>query len=330
MAGPEQPATAAAAAARVSRAGAVLGCLGLASSLFVVMRLLETWHGSSVPRARSISVLGQTLSYPTANFAAVVVLVLALLGLAVTVAAITGMARELTAARRFERSVPVTGRVGDALVIADDRPRAFCAGLLRPRIYVSSGAVAALDATALQAVLLHERHHARCRDPLRLACGRVAARALFFIPGLGELVARQQTLAELSADETTINAAPGNRSALARAMLGFYDGSRPGDPVGIDPARIDHVLGEPPDWRFPVLLCLPALAVIAVLAGLGALAGAAASGSATLAPPLLSSRPCIMVLAAVPGAMAFAALRLRAMTSHGAREKHAPTSSHGA
>lgn len=327
MAGPQQPA--AAAAARVARAGAVLGCLGVASSLFVVMRLLETWHVSPAPRAQHLGTRTDS-ELPDGE--------LRRRGRAGARTARTGRRRcgdhrhgtRAHSLRALERSVPVTGRVGDALVIADDPPRAFCAGLLRPRIYVSSGAVAALDATALQAVLLHERHHARCRDPLRLACGRVAARALFFIPGLGELVARQQTLAELSADETAINAAPGNRSALARAMLGFYDGSRPGDPVGIDPARLDHVLGEPPDWRFPVLLCLPALAVIAVLAGLGALAGAAASGSATLAPPLLSSRPCIMVLAAVPGATAFAGLRLRTMTSHGARERHAPTSSHGA
>jgi hypothetical protein len=242
---------------------------------------------------------------------------------------IAGMAREVTAARGFRRSLPATGRLDGAVVIPDDRPRAFCAGLLRPRVYVSSGAVATLDGEAPQAVLLHERHHGQRRDPLRLACGRVAVRALFFIPGLGDLVDRQQALAELSADETAMNAAPENRSALARAMLGFCDGARPGDPVGIDPARIDHVLGEAPAWRFPGLLCLLALAVIAVLVGLGTVAGAAANGSASLAPPLLSGRPCVMVLAAITGLVTFVGLRLRSVTVT-KRLGHARTGPRGA
>src|SRR5689334_25123789 len=120
MTGPDQPA--AAAAGRVARAGATLSVLGLGSSLFVVMRLLETWHVSSLPSSDRISVLGQTVSYPVANLAAVVVLVLALLGLAVTLTAITGIMREVTTATRFQRSLQATGRLGDAVVIEDDRP----------------------------------------------------------------------------------------------------------------------------------------------------------------------------------------------------------------
>ena len=146
-------------------------------------------------------------------------------------------------------------RIDDALVIRDERPHAFCAGLLRPQVYVSTGAVAMLDEATLEAVLAHERHHARRRDPLRLAAGRVLARSVFFVPGLRELVSRQQALAELSADESAVSAAAGNRSALARAMLMFSDASAPDSAVGIDPARVDHLLGEPLSWRFPATLC---------------------------------------------------------------------------
>jgi hypothetical protein len=87
-------------------------------------------------------------------------------------------------------------------------------------------------------------------------------------------------------------------------------------PVGIDPARIDHMLGEPPDWRFPVLLSLLAFAAILVLAGLSLPAGAAASGSAGLALPVLSSRPCVMVLAAIPALAGVVVLRLRGRPLH--------------
>ncbi len=301
------------AAARVFRAGILIGALGLASSLFVVVRLAETWRVTPHATSHKISVLGQTLSYPTANFAAVAVVFLALLGFAVTMLTMLGAVRELAASIRFGRRMRASdpGLVDeDAFVFADERPRAFCAGLLRPRVYVSSGAVAILDEPALHAVVLHERHHARRRDPLRLATGRVLARALFFIPGLGELTRRQESLAELSADESAVNAGAENRSALARAMLSFCDEAESGETVGIDPARVDSLLGEPPNWRFPALLCLVALSVLALITAFAVLAGQVASGSATLAAPFLSSRPCIVVLAMIPAALSLIVLQL--------------------
>ena len=284
---PGQPA--ALAAAGVARAGALLATLGLGSSLFAISRPLESWRVTPAATSHEISVLGQTLSYPAANLAAVAVVALAALGLAVTAMTVAGAWRELAATRRFARSIHdcEPRPLGDAWVVPDERPRAFCAGLIRPRVYVSSGAVALLDETALRVVLAHERHHASRRDPLRLAAGRVTARALFFVPGLGKLVRRQEALAELSADEGAVAGAPGNQSALARAMLSFSDNSGPDEVVGIDPARVDYLLGEPPSWRFPVVLCLGALSLIALLAAAGMLAGQVAVGATSLAPPFL-------------------------------------------
>jgi hypothetical protein len=303
---------AATAAARVSGAGILLGALGLASSAFVVVRLIETWRVTPDATSHQISVLGQKLSYPAANFAAVVVVFLALLGLAVTVMTVVGAARELAASVRFGRRMRAAdpGPLEDVFVFEDERPRAFSAGLINPRIYISSGAAAMLDGPALHAVVLHERHHARRRDPLRLATARVLSQALFFMPGLRELVRRQRALAELSADESAVNAGEENRSALARAMLGFSDNSESGEVRGIDPARVDHLLGEPPQWRFPALLCLAGLSVVALITAVATLAGQVASGSATLAAPFLSSRPCIVVLAMIPAAVSLIVLQL--------------------
>ena len=294
--------------------------MGLASAVFVVVRLLETWRVTPHATSRyQISILGQRLSYPAANFAAVVVVFLALLGLAVTAMTVFGAAQELTASVRFWRRMRASDPelLDDAFVFGDERPRAFCAGLVRPRVYVSSGAVALLDRSALHAVMLHECHHARRRDPLRLATGRVLARALFFMPGLRELVRRHQALAELSADESVVHAGEENRAALARAMLGFSDNSASGEMAGIDPARVDHLLGEPPSWRFPALLCLAGLSVVALITAVAALAGQVASGSATLAAPFLSSRPCMVVLAMIPAALGLMILQLVRSVSSG-------------
>jgi hypothetical protein len=304
---------ASAAATRVTRAGTLIGATGLASSLFVVWRLVETWRVTPGAASHRISILGQKVTYPAANLAAVIVLALALLGLAVTAMTVSGALREVAADRRLRRwlAAHASRRHGVALVIEDERPRAFCAGLLRPRVYVSTGLLALLDESALAAVILHERQHARRRDPLRLACGRVLARALFYVPGFGELVRGLETLAELSADEGAIAAGPEHRAALARAMLSFSEHSRPDDPSGLDPERIDHLLGEPPSWRFPLLLCLLALCVLGLLAAAGVLAGHIAAGSATLAPPFLSRQPCVMVLATIPALLGLVALDVR-------------------
>jgi Peptidase family M48 len=281
-------------------------------AMFVVARLLETWKVS--PRAgHRISIFGDKVSYPAANTEAIVVMLLAAIGVVVTARALSGAVREVQASRRFHRRLssrqlhPFPG----VALIEDSHPRAFCAGLFRPRVYVTTGAAALLDDAALSAVVAHERHHAHRDDPPRLAVGRVLARAVFFLPGLDDLVGRRQALAELSADERAVGADPENRSALARAMLSFSDAPALAASIGIDPGRVDYLLGTPPSWRFPALLCLPAASVIALLAAVILLVGRLASGSATLAPPFLSSQPCVVVLAMIPIALAALAVSYR-------------------
>jgi BlaR1 peptidase M56 len=319
---------AAIAAGRVSRASLVLGSLGLASAIFVLVRLLESWRVTPHAASHQIVIFGHRLSYPAANIDAVVIVLLALLGSAVTIRALTGALREVQSSRRFQRRLAESKpqSLHGALLIADPQPRAFCAGLFRPRVYVSDGAVAILDDTALRAVLAHEHHHARRRDPLRVASGRVLARALFFLPELADLVERQQALAELSADESAINVSPANRSALARAMLSFSDASVSSGSSGVDPARVDYLLGDPPSWRFPFLLCLAAASVLLLLFAVAVLAGQVASGSATLALPFLSHQPCVVVLAAIPAGLGVLGVNYRRRLRLGLASGAAPRS----
>ncbi|HET7046692.1 MAG TPA: M56 family metallopeptidase [Solirubrobacteraceae bacterium] len=296
--------------ALASAGGLMLGLLGLASFVPVFARLLESWRVSAHAVAHHVSILGQTLSYPAANAGALVVLALALLGGIVAAIALCAISSELTAARRLARRLAQfdpTPRDG-IFVIDDERAEAFCAGLLRPRVYVTTGALARLDAPALDAVLVHEREHARRRDPLRLATSRVIARSLFFLPAIRELCRGQMLLAEASADESAVSAAAGDRSAVARAILSFSDREASGS-AGVDPARVDYLLGETPGWRFPALMCAAALALLAIVITLAILVGREAAGSATLDPPFLSAQPCIVMLALIPCAAGLIAAR---------------------
>ena len=69
------------------------------------------------------------------------------------------------------------------LVVVESKERiAFCAGLLRPCVAISTAVCDALEPSALRALLAHEAAHARRRDPLRQVLGAAATRALWLVP----------------------------------------------------------------------------------------------------------------------------------------------------
>lgn len=98
-----------------------------------------------------------------------------------------------------------------------DEALAVCAGVWRPRIFVSRGLIQASGPAELRAVLLHEAHHAALRDPLRRAFRYAAVRVFFFLPVLGWWADRAAIQDELAADRAALRGSgPG---PLARALL---------------------------------------------------------------------------------------------------------------
>jgi Zn-dependent protease with chaperone function len=114
---------------------------------------------------------------------------------------------------RLTAGLDLSAHVG---VLETAAPLAFCAGLLCPRIYLSTGLLDALDDGELQAVLLHEDHHRRHRDPLRTLLVDVLGLSLFFLPLAKELRSLFVASAELEADRYAARRA--GRPALAGAL----------------------------------------------------------------------------------------------------------------
>jgi len=150
------------------------------------------------------------------------------------VAAIEAMRRPPPPAlRRQLRRLGLQGRVD---VIAAPRPVAFTYGWRTPRICLSRALLRLLPPDALEAVLRHERHHLRRRDPLRLALVRTLAAGAFLVPALRDVHAHSLTLLELAADADAI-APPHGRGPLARALYAFVRSwHREGAPPGRSPA----------------------------------------------------------------------------------------------
>jgi Peptidase family M48 len=303
------------AAKRIQLLTAAIAAFGAMLVAGILARAIGTVSvgATSTPTVR---VLGLELTAPAANLAALVVLALAALGTAVVLAGARSWMRQLRAQRAFRRTLGPRRRLEGpvpAEVIADRRPAAFCAGYLRPRIYVSEGALGRLTQGELRAVLAHEAEHRRRRDPLRLACARVLCDALFFLPVLRDLGERYTALAELLADEAAVRANAGDPAPIAAAMLAFGEDTDEAV-VGIAPERVDHLLGRKSDWGLPLLTLLLSVIGSFCVVALAWQLGSHALLRLTLNPPVLSRQPCVVVLAAIAAAPGLAALALRKRT----------------
>jgi hypothetical protein len=292
----------------VFRSQVALGAVGLAAVTAAVVAAAGSVHRGA-RGAHEVAVAGMRFTYPAVNVAAAVLLALAGLGAVVLAIVLRGAWSQLQADRRFARGVPVLGPLPGhpgVSVIDDATPQAFCAGYLRPSVYISRGALELLSADELAAVLSHEDRHRSTRDPLRFACGRLLSQALFFLPALRPLGDRYEELAEQKADEAAVRASAGERQPLAAALL-VFDAAAPEGAAGISNGRVDALLGQPPRWRVPSPLIALSLATLCALVVLVWRASAAASAYATFNLPVVSSQPCVLVLALLPAVVVIAA-----------------------
>jgi beta-lactamase regulating signal transducer with metallopeptidase domain len=89
--------------------------------------------------------------------------------------------------------------------IDNPQPTAFCFGLYKPRIYISSTLVSRLSTPELAAVLLHEQHHLKKSDSLTLFIAALLQMCFPFFPVLADLSYRYRLQAELEADQAAIS-----------------------------------------------------------------------------------------------------------------------------
>ena len=221
--------------------------------------------------------------------------------------------------RRFISGLRVVAELAGELgasVFENPTPQAFCAGLRRPRIYVSTGVLGRLGAEELDAVLAHEAEHMRRRDPLRLWATRVAAEACFFLPAVRTLGRRCEALAELAADEAAIER-PGGRRALASALLALGEHSRNGVSVGADGERVGHLLGDAPRVRLPAASLTAASVLVVTLSGL-IFAFAHDAGGSSVPFASLAMQACDPVMLAAAGLVVLRTLRRAATGSRSA------------
>lgn len=307
-------ATRAKAVYRLGVSFAALGGGALALALALAARDVEL----AVPQPAELLAACRRL-LPDPGLQGLLLVSLAGLSTIVTWRAARSLARNV---RTHRRLVATLDRVGHAettgarvTLFADDEPRAFCAGYLKPRIYLSTGALQRLSRVEMRAVVAHERFHCSRRDPLRILLLRTLAAAFFFLPAVGPFAERYESAAELAADEAAIRA--GSRSALASALLAFGETHDPAVVVGIAPERVSHLRGRPPAFHPPASTLLLSTVALAVGLVVVAVAGAAPAGS-LISLPLALARGCMLAMVGVAG-LGLAAPLLRRPPRFGAR-----------
>ena len=297
---------------RVFWPAVMFGAAGMLAGGVAVGTAIGSVHRAAMGTGHLV-VAGLALSYPELNGAEWLLIGLALVGATAITVACRATWRQRSTYRNFLDRLEVVGRLDGhptVEVIAGSRPEAFCAGYLRPTVYISKGALESLTVAELEAVLAHEHHHTRARDPLRFAVGRILTQALFFVPVLRPLFGRDADLAELNADGAAVRASAGRQGPLASALL-VFDASAPPGVSGISSARVDSLLGEPVPWRLPVRLMAASLTSLSALSVLIWQVSALASVRATFNLPFLSSQPCVAMMLALPLLGCVAACRRR-------------------
>jgi beta-lactamase regulating signal transducer with metallopeptidase domain len=102
-------------------------------------------------------------------------------------------------------------------LLASPYPLAFCHGMRRPRVYVTTGLCTLLADDELHAVLLHEDRHRRRREPLRLMLLGGLCRLLGFWGAMPAALAAARIEMEIAADAEVVRRT-GGRGPLARAL----------------------------------------------------------------------------------------------------------------
>jgi len=198
-------------------AAGVLASLSLAVDSTAIGGQLSRVIGACVIRLRSAYATpgGRSVAWPSLAVTAII-----LVWAAAAVARYLGTDRRL--ALRHAETARLVGRRDPALgaVLLDHAvPAAYCVASRPPTVVVTSGALRALDATQLAAVLAHEHAHLRAHHQLLRAIARIARRTAPFLPLLRHADEQITRLIELHADDAASRVSGPAPLAAALAIL---------------------------------------------------------------------------------------------------------------
>jgi hypothetical protein len=163
------------------------------------------------------------------------------------------------------KDVPRLAFLENVTVFEDRLPLAFTGGFLKPRIFLSSRLTEILDEKELRAVVLHESHHQRSKDPLKGLMVSFISDLLFFLP-ISRLLKRIFHLtSELTADAYSVSSQV-DPMDLVSSLLKVQKLNGPAASWFFDPTmeRVNHLLGRPARISLPLKRAFLTLVLLAI------------------------------------------------------------------
>ena len=200
----------------------VLAALGLAG---LTLAVHATALGGGLSHLIGACVLRLRAMYATPGGAAIAGLGLILAGAVAARTALTAASHLRTTGRQALRHAQTARLVGHpepalgAVLVEHPEPAAYCVSGRHPMVIVTTGALRALDAGQLDAVLAHERAHLASRHHRLLAMARIAGQVLPFLPLMRDADAQVARLVELHADDAATGASDPRSLATALVVL---------------------------------------------------------------------------------------------------------------
>lgn len=94
--------------------------------------------------------------------------------------------------------------VNKIVILHDDKPFAYCFGILNPKIFITTKLIAMTNRKELEIILLHEKYHLEHRDNLVLLLATFIESLFPFFPIFTDLIRIYKTDRELLADHAAI------------------------------------------------------------------------------------------------------------------------------
>jgi len=226
----------------------VLAALGLAG---LTLAVHATALGGGLSHLIGACVLRLRAMYATPGGAAIAGLGLIVAGTMAARTALTAASHLRTTGRQALRHAQTARLVGHpepalgAVLVEHPEPAAYCVSGRHPMVIVTTGALRALDAGQLDAVLAHERAHLAGRHHRLLAMARIAGQVLPFLPLMRDADTQVARLVELHADDAATRASDPRSLATALVVLATGAGPEPALAAAATDAvqRIHRLLG---------------------------------------------------------------------------------------
>lgn len=102
-------------------------------------------------------------------------------------------------------------------IVQSDKRFAFCLGVIKQKIYISTGLLSHLNAEELEAVLRHEQYHLENHDTFTMMLASISNSLIPFFPIIGNLIKKYRIEREIEADTFAVSKI-GDRSPLISAL----------------------------------------------------------------------------------------------------------------